>query len=81
MFLQFSICKYHTLTLNNISLKSLGPLINPSLPKTMIVGVHSKNIGLIMAEALKLSKHVERGMVVCGDIGLDEVTKKLSNFK
>ena len=42
----------------------------------MIVGVHSKNIGLIMAEALKLSKHVERGMVVCGDIGLDEVTKK-----
>lgn len=53
--------------------KSLGPLSNPAVPSRMIVGVHSKELGQTMAEALILSG-VKGGMVVCGDIGLDEVT-------
>jgi len=50
----------------------LGPLSNPTMPKCMIVGVHSLFLGPLMAEALQLLG-VEHGMVVCGNEGLDEV--------
>jgi len=51
----------------------LGPLNNPCHTKRMVVGVHSTYLGQIMAEALMYSG-VERGMVVCGDEGLDEIS-------
>ncbi|RKO90294.1 glycosyl transferase family, a/b domain-containing protein, partial [Blyttiomyces helicus] len=51
----------------------IGPLINPAKPSKVIVGVHSKTIGLLMAEALKLTG-VKRAWVVCGAMGLDEVS-------
>ncbi|KAI9339395.1 glycosyl transferase family, a/b domain-containing protein [Obelidium mucronatum] len=50
----------------------LGPLTNPAMPQRMIVGVFSKEIGPIMAEALRLSG-VERAWIVHGGIGLDEI--------
>ncbi|KAJ3021211.1 anthranilate phosphoribosyltransferase [Thoreauomyces humboldtii] len=50
----------------------LGPLSSPALPKRIVVGVHSKSLGPLMAEALRLSG-VERAWVVCGDMGLDEI--------
>ncbi|KAJ3051917.1 anthranilate phosphoribosyltransferase [Rhizoclosmatium hyalinum] len=50
----------------------LGPLTNPACPQRMIVGVFSKAIGPMMAEALRLSG-VERAWVVHGALGLDEI--------
>ena len=50
----------------------LGPLTNPAKPYRMIVGVYSKDIGLLMAQSLQLLG-IERGWVVCGEVGLDEV--------
>ncbi|KAI8893848.1 glycosyl transferase family, a/b domain-containing protein [Globomyces pollinis-pini] len=52
---------------------SLGPLTNPANPKRMVVGVFSKDIGMIMAKSLQLVG-VERAWVVCGAIGLDEIS-------
>ncbi|KAI8617426.1 glycosyl transferase family, a/b domain-containing protein [Chytriomyces sp. MP71] len=51
---------------------TLGPLTNPAMPDRMIVGVFSKAIGHIIAEALQLSG-VKRAWVVHGGIGLDEI--------
>ena len=51
----------------------LGPLTNPARPKRMIVGVFSKDLGQLMAESLMLLG-VERAWVVCGAIGLDEIS-------
>ncbi|KAI8912927.1 glycosyl transferase family, a/b domain-containing protein [Powellomyces hirtus] len=51
----------------------LGPLSSPAHPKRVVVGVHSKSLGPLMAEALRLSG-VERAWVVCGDMGLDEIS-------
>jgi len=51
----------------------LGPLNNPCHTKRMVVGVHSTYLGQIMAEALMYSG-VERGWVICGDEGLDEIS-------
>jgi anthranilate phosphoribosyltransferase len=51
----------------------LGPLINPARPGAMIVGVHSKSLGRMFAEALKLLQ-VGRAWVVCGEEGLDEIS-------
>lgn len=50
----------------------LGPLTNPARPRRVVVGVHSKYLGSLMAEALRLLG-IERGMVVHGAEGLDEV--------
>jgi anthranilate phosphoribosyltransferase len=50
----------------------LGPLTNPARPTRMIVGVFSKDLGMLMAQSLQLLG-VERGWVVSGAIGLDEV--------
>jgi len=51
----------------------LGPLNNPCHTRRMVVGVHSTYLGQIVAEALMYSG-VERGMVICGDEGLDEIS-------
>ncbi|KAK4705190.1 anthranilate phosphoribosyltransferase, partial [Phenoliferia sp. Uapishka_3] len=52
---------------------ALGPLINPARPTAMIVGVHSKYLGPLFAEALKITG-VKRAWVVCGAEGLDEIS-------
>lgn len=52
---------------------ALGPLINPARPEAMVVGVHSKVLGPIFAEALKILG-VKRFWVVCGNEGLDEIS-------
>jgi anthranilate phosphoribosyltransferase len=51
---------------------SLGPMINPSQPRRMLVGVYSKELGPLMIQALKL-KGVTHAWVVNGANGLDEV--------
>ncbi|KAI8918703.1 glycosyl transferase family, a/b domain-containing protein [Entophlyctis helioformis] len=51
----------------------LGPMINPARPSRMIVGVFSRDVGRIMAEALHLSG-VQHGWVVHGCVGLDEIS-------
>ncbi|KAK4056474.1 anthranilate phosphoribosyltransferase [Microbotryomycetes sp. JL221] len=52
---------------------AIGPLINPARPKAMVVGVHSKFLGPIFIEALRITG-VERAWVVCGAEGLDEIS-------
>lgn len=52
---------------------ALGPLINPARPEAMIVGVHSRSLGPIFAEALRMTG-VKRAWVVCGAEGLDEIS-------
>lgn len=51
----------------------LGPLLNPARPDYMIVGVHSRYLGLPFAEALKRLK-IKKAWVVNGDEGLDEIS-------
>lgn len=49
----------------------LGPLVNPSAPKTMLLGVYTPELIDTMAQALMLTG-VEKGWVVHGS-GLDEI--------
>ncbi|BGP56833.1 hypothetical protein JCM8202_006021 [Rhodotorula sphaerocarpa] len=58
---------------------ALGPLINPAKPKAVIVGVHSRYLGPIFAEALRITG-VERAWVVCGAEGLDEISPAGETF-
>lgn len=51
----------------------LGPLLNPSRPKGMVLGVYTKSLGPVFARALR-DAGVERAMVVCGQEGLDEIS-------
>ncbi|KAJ3043645.1 anthranilate phosphoribosyltransferase [Rhizophlyctis rosea] len=51
----------------------LGPLSNPTLPRRLVVGVHSKAIGKLVAEALHLGG-VQKAWVVNGEAGLDEIS-------
>ncbi|CAG8567156.1 5037_t:CDS:2 [Ambispora gerdemannii] len=51
----------------------LGPLLNPAQPKRVVIGVHSKNIGALVAESLRL-RGATKAMVVHGIIGLDEIS-------
>jgi len=51
----------------------LGPMSNPARPARTITGVHSPGIGLLMANALKLTG-VKEAMVVCGAEKLDEIS-------
>ncbi|GAO49133.1 anthranilate phosphoribosyltransferase [Saitoella complicata NRRL Y-17804] len=51
----------------------LGPLLNPVKVKARILGVHSEWLGSVYAEALRLLG-AERGMVVWGEEGLDELS-------
>ena len=60
-------------------LNLLGPLTNPAEPKRVVIGVHSENLGMLVAETLKI-KGVIEAMVVNGVIGLDEVNKIILFF-
>ncbi|KAI8329166.1 anthranilate phosphoribosyltransferase [Choanephora cucurbitarum] len=51
----------------------LGPMSNPAKPKRVIVGVHSPEIGSLMANALRLTG-VQEALVVCGAERLDEIS-------
>ncbi|KAI8320310.1 anthranilate phosphoribosyltransferase [Martensiomyces pterosporus] len=51
----------------------LGPLTNPVVPTRAVIGVHSKYLGPVMAEALKILGHTNYA-VVCGDENLDEIS-------
>ncbi|KAF9583639.1 anthranilate phosphoribosyltransferase [Lunasporangiospora selenospora] len=51
----------------------MGPLSNPAKPRRFVVGVHSKNLGALMIETLRLMGF-DAGMVVCGANGLDEIS-------
>ncbi|KAJ2714327.1 anthranilate phosphoribosyltransferase [Coemansia spiralis] len=53
--------------------KMLGPLTNPVKPDRAVVGVHSKTLGPVMAEALRLLGR-RNYAVVCGDENLDEIS-------
>ncbi|KAJ1899776.1 anthranilate phosphoribosyltransferase [Kickxella alabastrina] len=51
----------------------LGPLTNPVVPGCAVIGVHSKHLGPVMAEALRILGH-RNHVVVCGDENLDEIS-------
>ncbi|KAJ1803181.1 anthranilate phosphoribosyltransferase [Coemansia sp. RSA 2599] len=51
----------------------LGPLTNPVVPDRAVIGVHSKTLGPVMAEALKTLGR-RNYAVVCGDENLDEIS-------
>lgn len=51
----------------------IGPLINPTRPVAMVVGVYSPSIGRLMAETLQL-RGLRQALVVCGAEGLDEIS-------
>ncbi|KAF9217677.1 anthranilate phosphoribosyltransferase [Podila verticillata] len=51
----------------------MGPLSNPAKPRRVVVGVHSRSLGTLMIESLKLMGLIA-GMVVCGANGLDEIS-------
>ncbi len=51
----------------------LGPLINPSRPKGIIVGVAEPSLGPLFVVALR-ELGVQRAMVVCGAEHLDEIS-------
>ncbi|CAO3621171.1 unnamed protein product [Mucor hiemalis] len=51
----------------------LGPMSNPAKPARVVVGVHSPEIGDLMANALKLTG-VKEALVVCGAEKLDEIS-------
>jgi len=51
----------------------LGPLSNPANPRAQLVGVGSRTIGPVVAEALAL-RGIGRAMVVHSDDGLDEIS-------
>ncbi|KAJ1657503.1 anthranilate phosphoribosyltransferase [Dispira simplex] len=57
----------------------VGPLINPVVPKHVIVGVYTPSLGPIIAQALMLNG-VEHGLVVCGEEGLDEISPQGRTF-
>lgn len=54
----------------------LGPMSNPAKPTRVVVGVHSPEIGELMANALKLTG-VQEALVVCGSERLDEVKREM----
>ncbi|KAJ2004048.1 anthranilate phosphoribosyltransferase [Coemansia thaxteri] len=51
----------------------LGPLTNPVVPDRAVIGVHSKALGPVMAEALRILGR-RNYAVVCGDENLDEIS-------
>jgi len=51
----------------------LGPLVNPSRPKGIIVGVAEPWLGPVFAKAIR-EGGVQRGLVVCGREKLDELS-------
>ncbi|KAJ2745300.1 anthranilate phosphoribosyltransferase [Coemansia sp. BCRC 34301] len=53
--------------------KVLGPMSNPVVPDRAVVGVNSKKLGPVMAEALRILGR-RNYAVVCGDENLDEIS-------
>ncbi|KAJ2252556.1 anthranilate phosphoribosyltransferase, partial [Coemansia sp. RSA 455] len=53
--------------------KVLGPMINPVVPHRAVIGVNSKALGPVMAEALRIMGR-RNYAVVCGDENLDEIS-------
>ncbi|KAJ2058701.1 anthranilate phosphoribosyltransferase [Coemansia sp. S146] len=53
--------------------KVLGPMTNPVVPHRAVIGVNSKALGPVMAEALRIMGR-RNYAVVCGDENLDEVS-------
>ncbi|KAG8995900.1 anthranilate phosphoribosyltransferase [Tulasnella sp. JGI-2019a] len=51
----------------------LGPLLNPSRPRGMVLGVYTRSLGPVFARALR-DGGIERAIVVCGQEGLDEIS-------
>ena len=51
----------------------LGPLINPSRPDAMVLGVYHESLGELFIKALK-ELGMKRARVVCGFEGLDEIS-------
>ncbi|KAI7833577.1 glycosyl transferase family, a/b domain-containing protein [Kickxella alabastrina] len=51
----------------------LGPLTNPVVPDRAVIGIYSKQLGPVMAEALRILGR-RNYAVVCGDEDLDEVS-------
>ncbi|KAJ2697770.1 anthranilate phosphoribosyltransferase [Coemansia sp. IMI 209128] len=51
----------------------LGPLTNPVVPNRAVIGVNSKALGPVMAEALRILGR-RNYAVVCGDENLDEIS-------
>ncbi|KAI9356408.1 anthranilate phosphoribosyltransferase [Pilaira anomala] len=51
----------------------LGPMSNPAKPTRVVVGVHSPEVGELMANALRLTG-VQEALVVCGSEKLDEIS-------
>ncbi|KAI7886122.1 anthranilate phosphoribosyltransferase [Lichtheimia hyalospora FSU 10163] len=51
----------------------LGPMSNPAKPSRVVVGVHSPQVGALMANALKLTG-IKELLVVCGAEKLDEIS-------
>lgn len=51
----------------------LGPLTNPARPRAMLVGVGTRSLGPLMAEAFRL-RGLQRAMVVHSADGLDELS-------
>nr|CAG8433885.1 8255_t:CDS:2 [Entrophospora candida]CAG8434964.1 11121_t:CDS:2 [Entrophospora candida] len=58
----------------------LGPLTNPAKPRYVLIGVHSKYLGSLVVESLKLRGVVKKAMVVHGAIGLDEISPEGETF-
>ncbi|KAJ2792739.1 anthranilate phosphoribosyltransferase [Coemansia linderi] len=53
--------------------KVLGPMTNPVVPDRALIGVNSKALGPVMAEALRIMGR-RNYAVVCGDENLDEIS-------
>ncbi|KAJ1944637.1 anthranilate phosphoribosyltransferase, partial [Kickxella alabastrina] len=51
----------------------LGPLTNPVVPNRAVIGIYSKQLGPVMAEALRILGR-RNYAVVCGNENLDEVS-------
>ena len=52
----------------------LGPLINPSRPPLMMLGVAAPEFVPLVAHTLAASGHYKRAYVFCGALGYDELT-------
>ncbi|MBC7660533.1 MAG: anthranilate phosphoribosyltransferase [Chitinophagaceae bacterium] len=57
----------------------LGPLANPAPVTKQIIGVYEKRLVVLVAEALR-DLGTARGLVVCGEDGLDEFSLSGSSF-
>ncbi|KAG8851588.1 anthranilate phosphoribosyltransferase [Serendipita sp. 411] len=52
----------------------LGPLVNPSRPAAIVLGVARPELGATFARALAKDETMQRAWVVCGFEGLDEIS-------